>query len=160
MTRLFSCFLALALLTIISCSSPEEPYFDRMENVKLQAAALNGNVSIKGDAIIVNPNAVSAQLDKMDLIVFVEGNQVAEITQNENAQLAAGKENAIPVVINMKLKDVFKDIKTDWMSLLGSSLQNKEVKYKIEGDIWVNLAGQSIKLPFDYEDVEPLRIKR
>ncbi len=160
MTRLLTSLFVLSLLFAAGCSSPEYPYFDRMENVKLQAAALNGNVTIKGDAIIINPNDVGAQLDKMDLVAFVEGNKVAEITQNENAQLAAGKENAIPVVINMKLKDVFTDIKTDWMSLLGSSLQNKEIKYKIEGDIWINLAGQSIKVPFDYEDVEPLRIKR
>ncbi len=152
--RLFA-FIAASLF-IFSCSSPQEPSFKEIKNVKFTDISIRDGLKaiFKGDAVLNNPNSLGATITGLDLEMFVDGKKVSDIDQNLSASMPANSDFTLPLEFAVPLKDVFQDIKPS----LGGIFKKREVNYEIMGDIKIGLGGVDIKVPMTYSGTEELKL--
>lgn len=141
---------------IISCSSPQNPEFKTLENVKFKSAALGSGLNFKmtADAVFHNPNAVGINISALDLDVFVNEKKVSDVKQNVAASIDGNSDFKLPLEFDIPLKEIFKDIKP----ALGEIFKKHEVDYQLKGTATVSVAGVDIDIPVDYKDKEELKL--
>lgn len=136
-------------LFLTSCSTPEAPEFQKLENVKFKSASLAGmNFTLTADAIFHNNNVLGADITAMDLEMFVNEKKVSDIKQNVTATMGGSSDFTLPLEIEVPLKQVLKDIKPT----LGGLLKKPEINYHLKGTITVSIAGVKANVPMDYAD--------
>jgi len=86
--------LSIILITIVSCKVNEKPEFLRVENIKVLESTRE-HITLKADAFFMNNNNVSGQLQTDEIKVFVNGNEMANVS-SENFKVPAKKEFSIP----------------------------------------------------------------
>lgn len=143
---------ALAAISILaSCSSSfTKPTFEKMSALKLRPPSLKGEIVLTANAIFNNPNAFGLDIDKMELIVKIDGKKVADITQDITAIMAAKTDFSLPLKIKVPAKEVFDNVKA---GLFAQLFKNKKVTVEINGDMIVSKAGVKMTVPFNTVDI-------
>ncbi len=144
---------ALILLTLGACSSPQQPVFKTLENIKFNSITLKKPYSVKldADAVFHNPNSVGAQIKALDFDVFVNGKKATHVDQEVSSKMPANADFVLPIICSVSLKDVFKDLK------LQDLFSPKVIDYKIVGHLTIDLgAGVGVDIPFEHADKEDL----
>ncbi len=154
MKRIFYFLLLGSLLTVISCSAPEKPEFRKLENVKFKSASIKDmKVTLTGDAVLFNPNALGANISGMDFDIFANGKKVTKVRQEITATIPANNTFKLPLEFDIPVKEVFKDFKPTITNIFNK----KKLNYKVDGHLIVNLAGANIKVPVTHEDEEEIK---
>ncbi len=152
--KVLQLFFVISVLLMSSCSGPESPEFKKLENVKVVSASLQKmSITLSGDAVLFNPNPVGAKVSAMDFDVYANEKKVTNIKQNVTASISGNSEFKLPLEFDIPIKDVIEDFKPT----LSDVFNKKELKYKIQGNLIVNLAGAKIKIPVEYEDTEEIK---
>ncbi len=155
MKRFIFSTIILSLAFLFSCSGPEAPVFQKLENVKFKSASIGKwNFVLTADAVFNNPNPVGAEMTALDLDLFINGKKVSDITQNVTATIGGSTEFQLPIEIDVPMKEVFKDIKLD----LTDILKKQSVEYELKGTATVSVAGVKVKVPIEYEDKEEIKL--
>lgn len=156
-TIILSLFVSISLLGLVfSCTGPQEPIFTGMENLKVDMIS-TGRITITGDAVYHNPNAIGGTLTATAINVTVNEVEAATIEQNVEIPVPAQSEFRVPLTFNTTPREIFN---RDAGGLLGgvvNALVDKKVNVHYEGQITVKLAGISYTAPIEYE--EEVKIK-
>lgn len=149
-------FLLSTALFLFSCSTPEAPEFQRLENVRFKSASITNlmNFTLTANAVFNNPHPVGATITALDLEMFVNGEKVSDIKQNVSAPISGNSDFKLPLEIEVPLTKVLKDIKPT----LGELFKKREISYQLKGTATVSVAGVEVNIPVDYEDKEELKL--
>jgi len=150
MNRILGLLLCFCLLN--ACTKPEQPTFQKLENIKFNSLSIRKPYTVKLDANarFHNPNKLGAQIKSTDFDLFINGIKTTHINQDVSVKMPAQSDFSLPISGTIPLQDVFKDLK------LKDILKSMKIEYQIVGYLTIDLAGVAIKVPFDYEGEESL----
>lgn len=140
----------LLLLFVAACSLPQEVAFQRIENVKLSGISFKDkNVLLTADAVFNNPNSVALNVKGIRAKAYIDGEEVSTIREQLEAEMPANSVFTLPITIEIPTKKI--------VGNLGSFIQqftsNKKAVIRMEGAINVQVLGQEVAVPFDYEEL-------
>lgn len=150
-TFLYLLFGISLISLVLSCTGPQEPIFTGMENLKVDMIS-TGRITITGDAVYHNPNAIGGTLTATSINVTVNEVEAATIDQNVEIPVPAQSEFRVPLTFNTTPREIFK---RDAGGLLGgvvNALVDKKVKVHYDGQVTVKLAGIAYTAPIEYEE--------
>lgn len=149
MSRLI--YLCAFLFVLSSCSDAvKSPEFKGVENLKIKKATIN-YAEVDGYAIYHNPNIVGGVLTKTDIDIFVNGKKITKINQKMDVKVPAEDDFKIPVTFNFNPRDLANKEDGILKSVL-KNLKNKKVDVQYKGTVTIEILGQAIDVPVDFED--------
>lgn len=91
-----------------------------MENVKFRSLVFSGPaaISLTGDAVFNNPNAIGATVTEVDLDVFINGKKASHVHQNMSVDVPAKAEFRLPLKMDISLKNLMEDGKSQLSFLM------------------------------------------
>ena len=144
--------LSTILFTFIGCSVNEKPEFLRVENIQVLESTAD-YVTLTADALFINPNDISGELKSDGIKVFVNDNEMANVS-TESFKVPAKKEFTIPLKANIAADSIFSNKSLG--GLLGSLLSQK-LKVQYVGKIKYKVLGFSHS--YDIDKTEEVKIK-
>ncbi|MEY8848727.1 LEA type 2 family protein [Psychroserpens sp. XS_ASV72] len=144
--------LSTLLVTFLSCSVKEKPEFLFVENINVIETSRN-TITVSADAYFKNPNDIGGELQTDEIKVFVNGNEMAQVSA-ERFEVPAKKEFSIPLKAKIPTDSLLSD--KSLTALLGSLL-SKKIKVQYKGDIKYKVFGFSHSYSID--KTEDLKIK-
>jgi len=142
-----------SLLFVLSCSAPEEPTFQKLQNVKFDSFGLSPlSITLNADAIFHNPNSLGAKITEMDFDVYINNKKSTHIRQDLQSTMPAKSDFALPIKYKIPLKEVFKGIK------LQEIMKMRSLKYKMDGHLKIGLGSVEVKVPVTYEGEEKIQL--
>ena len=136
-------FLAVSLT---SCFDYEDVDFKGVQKFGLEDRS-GGNITIRLDLKVSNPNKYNITIKKSALDVFVSGNKVGKAKMKNDIVLKKNKEDVYPLYLTLSEKDLLGSA----MSSLGSLLSGS-MKVGIKGNIKAKVYGVGKKFPIDVEE--------
>lgn len=133
-----------------ACTAPTAPEFEGLKDVKIAKAGVN-NISLTGDALYNNPNAISGKLVNTNILVFVDGIEVTKIKQKESIDVPANSDFKVPVFISFDPKTLI----TENKGFLKNALKNlvkRNIELKYLGAVTIELAGIQFDVPVEYSE--------
>ncbi len=140
----------LFVLLLSACSMPQEVSFKNLENIKLSAVSFQEkNVSLKADAIFHNPNSVKLKVKGIRAKAYIDGEEMSTIREQLETEMPAKSDFSLPVSIEIPTKKILGNLG----GLLKQLTNKKQATIKMEGAINVEVLGQEIAVPFEYEEL-------
>jgi len=144
--------LGVFISVLISCTVNEAPEFIGIKNIKVVESSKTF-ITIKGDGLFKNPNDIGGKLQADEIIVYVNGNEMATVT-SDSFNVPAKEEFTIPLKVNIPTDSIFSNKNVG--GLIGSLFSQKiEVKY--QGKIKYKVFGFSHSYTVD--ETENIKIK-
>lgn len=144
---------SLISMVLVSCNlKPKAPEFRSVENIVPSYDA--GDVTIKGDIIMYNPNAVGFDIVSTDIDVFINQKDVYNITELKAINAKNKSEFTIPLDITFPAEKVYKGFLSTGLGLISS----KTVTFKLQGDINYEVKGIPFTKKVDF--AKELKISR
>lgn len=131
-----------------------EPYFVKMENVRVTNFTRDGIV-LTGKALCNNPNNLEAKLNACDIKVSANGKHVGDVNQRFSTKVPANSDFSVPLTVTFSPRKVFK--LTELLGAAFTSLKGKKIFVKYTGKIVVNILGQDLDFPVEYDQDVPLK---
>ncbi len=138
--------LLLTVLSVASCSRPEEPEFVRMKNLKVEEFT-EEVVKISGTAILYNPNNFAITAKEADVEVTVNDQAVGKAKQIAEVNVPAKSEFEIPLNANFAPEEIYDNLLS---GLIGYIMKGEfDVHYK--GVIRIKVSGVVFRVPVDHK---------
>lgn len=136
--------LIFSILTIllVSCSTPKELEYREFRNFTIDKLGFS-STAIKMDLVYYNPNNFGMQLKSTDLDIFLDNTYLGHTVQQEFVSIPRREEFAIPIKIDMDMKNL---LKNGLITLLSS-----EVTVKVTGTVKVGKGNIFKSFPVNYE---------
>jgi len=154
MKSIFSLFLLIAFLCLVSCGSSKDVTFKEMTNVKIKSLETNGTLKITADAVLNNPRRVGAKVTYLECAVSVNGEELAEVAQLKETKVPKRSDFSVPLETSVSIKKVIGNA----LSMAKSVLGDGKVDVKMKGTVKVKVFGKTFTVPFDYEEETPVSL--
>jgi LEA14-like dessication related protein len=156
--KMMRTYLFLALLGTLfgACTRPQEPIFKRLAELKATKVSTR-EITISGQAVYHNPNALGLTLTATDIEVFIEDLPVAHIQQDLAIEVPAQAEFRVPLTFRAKPQDIYQNDRNGLIGGAINALLNKQVEVHYQGSITVSMAGINYEAPIDYREEVALR---
>jgi len=145
-------FLRIGIITLISfvfltsCFDYEDVEFRGVQNVGLEGRS-EGNITLRIDMKVNNPNNYNIKIKKSALDVYVNGSKVGRTKMKNNIVLKKNYQEVYPLYLSLSEKE----LKSSALSTIGSFLKGS-MKIRIKGDIKAKVYGVGKKFPIDIEE--------
>ncbi len=145
-------FLRIGIITLISfvfltsCFDYEDVEFRGVQNVGLEGRS-EGNITLRIDMKVNNPNNYNIKIKKSALDVYVNGSKVGRTKMKNNIVLKKNYQEVYPLYLSLSEKE----LKSSALSAIGSFLKGS-MKVRIKGDIKAKVYGVGKKFPIDIEE--------
>ena len=150
-------FLRIGIITLISfvfltsCFDYEDVEFKGVQNVALEGRS-EGNITLRIDMKVNNPNNYNLKIKKSSLDIFVNGVKIGKTKMKNNIVLKKNQQDEYPLYLTLSEKE----LKGSALSTIGSFLKGS-MKVRIKGDIKAKVYGVGKKFPIDIEEPVNLR---
>jgi LEA14-like dessication related protein len=132
----------LLTILLISCSTPKELEYRDFRNFTIDKLGFSSS-AIKMDLVYYNPNNFGLQLKTTDLDIFLDNNYLGHTIQDELVSIPRREEFAIPIKIDVDMKNLLKN---------GfATLMSNEVTIKVTGTVKVGKGSIFKSFPVNYE---------
>lgn len=145
-------FISLFFTLLFNCSITEQPKFVGLEKIKVINATLQ-SITLRADALFINPNDVGGILKADDLKVYINDTEVATIVSDE-FDVPSKKTFKISLTTVVATDSLMH--KKNLGSLLGS-LISQRLKVQYKGAIKYKILGYSSTYAVD--ETQELKIK-
>ena len=133
---------------------PQEVAFKKIENVKLSGISFKEkNVILTADAVYNNPNAVSLNVKGIRAKAYIDGEEVSTVREQLEAEMPANSDFSLPITIEIPTKKLVGNLG----SLIKQFTSDKKAVIRMEGAINVEVLGQEIAVPFNYEELYDMK---
>lgn len=143
--------ILLLTASLWSCSSPQEPEFLRLEQIKATNISTT-KINFTGEAVFYNPNAIGGSLTSTDILVTTNGIEVATISQDKTTSIPANAEFSVPVHFNTSPEKIFGDDTKSILSGVINALLKKSVDLQFKGKVHFKIGGIPFKTDIDIEE--------
>jgi LEA14-like dessication related protein len=99
--------LLLGLSLLSSCFQYDDVVYQGFDNVKMTKPK-DGQMNIKFNLKLDNPNNYKIKIKPSDVTVFVGGKELGQIHLTETLVIDKRSEKSYPLSVDLKLKDLFK----------------------------------------------------
>lgn len=147
-------FLVLVLL-ISSCSVQQEPVFIKVDNVEVISFGLD-TIKLKANAFFENPNDVGGKITTDEIVILVNGEEVAQVFSDE-FRVPARKEFSVPLIAHIPTKNILNSNKNGVLEGLISSLFSNKINVRIKGNLEYVVFG--FKRDFLVDKTQEIKIK-
>lgn len=142
----------LALFTVVffvlfGCSISKKPVFLKVDDVQL-VSLQSDTIRLKANAYFQNPNDVGGKISTDQIIVIVNGAELAQVS-SEEFKVPSRKDFTIPLSVVIPAKRVFENNKNGILGGLINTLLNKTIKVQFKGDLKYKVLGFSKVYPVD-----------
>ena len=136
---LIACLTGLLLQ---SCGPKEDIEFKYVKDVIVDG---NTEPTLRGKAVLYNPNKQRMKLRKINVDVYVNDKKTARIDQEPSLQIPSEAEFTVPLEVKLNMKEL------GFMDTLFGMLGGKKTKIRYKGTISVTYKGIPVRVPVDYE---------
>tara|TARA_B110000503_G_scaffold65424_1_gene102843 strand:+ start:188 stop:652 length:465 start_codon:yes stop_codon:yes gene_type:complete len=147
-------FLGFILL-FYGCSVKKSPVFIKVDDLQLTSFALD-TIRLQANAYFQNPNDVGGEISTDEIIVLVNGEEVAQVYADE-FKVPARNEFSIPLKVVIPAKRVFDHKKNGILGGLINSFLTKKVKVQFKGNLKYAVFG--LKKEFLIDKTQDIKIK-
>ncbi|MFC0604541.1 LEA type 2 family protein [Winogradskyella pulchriflava] len=145
--------LFLLFFTLVfNCTVTEKPEFIGLENIKVVNSNIQ-TITLKADALFMNPNDVGGSLKTDDLKVYINDTEVATVVSDE-FNVPSKKNFTIPLIVAVATDSIMDNKSLG--GLLGS-LISQRLKVQYKGDIKYKVLGYSST--YSVDETQELKIK-
>lgn len=145
--------LFLLFFTLVfNCTVTEKPAFIGLENIKVVNSNIQ-TITLKADALFMNPNDVGGSLKTDDLKVYINDTEVATVVSDE-FNVPSKKNFTIPLIVAVATDSIIDNKSLG--GLLGS-LISQRLKVQYKGDIKYKVFGYSST--YSVDETQELKIK-
>ena len=142
----------LVLFTVVffvlfGCSISKKPVFLKVDDVQL-VSLQSDTIRLKANAYFQNPNDVGGKISTDQIIVIVNGAELAQVS-SEEFKVPSRKDFTIPLSVVIPAKRVFENNKNGILGGLMNTLLNKTIKVQFKGDLKYKVLGFSKVYPVD-----------
>lgn len=142
----------LVLFTVVffvlfGCSISKKPVFLKVDDVQL-VSLQSDTIRLKANAYFQNPNDVGGKISTDQIIVIVNGAELAQVS-SEEFKVPSRKDFTIPLSVVIPAKRVFENNKNGILGGLINTLLNKTIKVQFKGDLKYKVLGFSKVYPVD-----------
>lgn len=130
--------LSTICLLILGCSVKEKPIFIGIKNIEV-IESTSKHITLTANANFMNPNDIGGELQTDEIKVFVNNNEVAQVS-SKSFKVPAKKEFSIPLKTRIPIDSLWSN--KNLSGLLGS-LFTKKIKVQYTGDIKYKVFGFS-----------------
>ena len=134
-----------------SCLDYEDVEFKGVQNFGIEDRSA-GNITVRIELKVNNPNNYNIKIKKSSLDVFVNGAEVGKTKMKNNIVLKKNHQDVYPLYLTLSEKE----LKGSALSSIGSFLKGS-MKVRIKGDIKAKVYGVGKKFPIDMEEQVNLR---
>ena len=145
-------FISLFFTILFNCTVTEKPKFIGLENIKVVDSNIK-SITLKADALFINPNDVGGTLKTEDLKVYINETQVATLV-SEKFNVPSKENFTIPLTVSVATDSIID--KNSIGGLLGS-LISQRLKVQYKGDIKYKVMGYSSTYTLD--ETQEIKIK-
>jgi len=140
-------YFAVFILLISSCAVNKKPVFIKVDNIKVLKATAS-SITLSADALFKNPNDIGGKISTDAIKVIINGAKVATVSSKQ-FKVPARKEFAIPLMVEIPTKRIFKNNKNGIIGGLLNSILNKSIKIQFKGVLRYKVLGFSKVYPID-----------
>ena len=153
MKKLFFFSLCISLM-MSACNSIVEPTLERVEDVDVVHMSKD-KLELNAYMILNNPNGFALDLDRADLVAYVDDIELAKIEQTYETSMPEEGEFKMPININMDLKKLYGE---NPIAAIGKGIQimsDRKLVVQFKGTIHVGKGVAKVLVPIDQmEEVE------
>jgi LEA14-like dessication related protein len=151
-TAIKNILFILPLICFLGCKEPQAPVLKEIRNIKV-GNVLNNELYVAGEAVIINPNSFKALLNDIELIVSIDGQQIAVIEEETEHLILPNEDSAIPLKGRIDLKAVEKIMNKQGLKIL----LGEELPIQFQGYARAKVKGVNMKIPIRFSDRINLR---
>ena len=145
-------FISIFFTLLFNCTVTEQPEFIGLENIKVVNSNIQ-SITLKADALFINPNDVGGSLKTDDLKVYINETEVATVV-SDKFDVPSKKNFTIPLIVSVATDSIID--KKSLGGLLGSLISQK-LKVQYKGDIKYKVLGYSSTYLVD--ETQELKVK-
>jgi len=157
--RIITIILSVILIGVLAVSALyyfvfdkyEYPYFEKIENIRIEKVDINKKMELSfvADMRFYNPSPFEVQLSGLYSEVFINEEKTTVINQKLEQLIPGNDAFVLPIRFNIPLleKGLLKDI----TSILTGSWKNKSVDIRSAGTITITVAKMDMDIPFDHQ---------
>jgi len=135
-----------SIFFLTSCFDYEDVEFKGVQNFGLEGRS-GGNITVRIDLNVNNPNNYNIKIKKSSLDVFVNGSKVGKTKMKNNIVLKKNQQDVYPLYLTFSEKE----LKSSALASIGSLLTGR-MKVRIKGNIKAKVYGIGKKFPIDVEE--------
>jgi len=135
-----------SIVFLTSCFDYEDVDFRGVQNVGIEDRS-GGNITVRIDMKVNNPNNYNIKIKKSALDVFVNGSKIGKTKMKKSIVLKKNTEDVYPLYLTLNEKD----LRGSAIASIGSILSGS-MKIRIKGDIKAKVYGIGKKFPIDIEE--------
>lgn len=140
-----------SIFFLTSCFDYEDVEFKGVKNFGVENRS-DGNITVRIDLKVNNPNNYNIKIKKSSLDIFVNGAKIGKTKMKNNIVLKKNQQDEYPLYLTLSEKE----LKGSALSTIGSFLKGS-MKVRIKGDIKAKVYGVGKKFPIDIEEPVNLR---
>ena len=134
-----------SIVFLTSCFDYEDVEFKGVQSLGLKEP-FGGNVAVRIDVKVNNPNNYNIKMKKSTLDVFVNGLKVCKTKMQNNIVLKKNHEDVYPLYLTLGEKE----LKNSALASI-TTLMTGSVKVRVKGDVKTKAYGILKKFPIDME---------
>jgi LEA14-like dessication related protein len=127
--------LALGLGLFTSCFQYDDVVYQGFDNVKMSKPK-DGQMNIKFDLKLDNPNKYKIKIKPSDVTVFVGGKELGQIHLTETLVIDKRSEKSYPLSLDLKMKDLFKSGLGGMFEMMTKQTVSLRIKGFVRGSVY------------------------
>jgi len=135
-----------SIVFLTSCFDYEDVEFKGVQNIGLEGRS-GGNITVRIDMKVNNPNNYNIKIKKSSLDVFVNGSKIGKTKIKNDITLKKNRQDVYSLYLALNEKE----LKGSVLSSIGSLLRGS-MKVRIKGNIKAKVYGFGKKFPIDVEE--------
>ena len=135
-----------SIVFLTSCFDYEDVEFKGVQNIGLEGRS-GGNITVRIDMKVNNPNNSNIKIKKSSLDVFVNSSKVGKTKMKNDVVLKKNHQDVYPLYLTFSEKE----LKSSALASIGSLLTGR-MKVRIKGNIKAKVYGIGKKFPIDVEE--------
>jgi LEA14-like dessication related protein len=135
-----------SIVFLTSCFDYEDVEFKGVQNIGLEGRS-GGNITVRIDMKVSNPNNYNIKIKKSSLDVFVNSSKVGKTKMKNDVVLKKNHQDVYPLYLTFSEKE----LKSSALASIGSLLTGR-MKVRIKGNIKAKVYGIGKKFPIDVEE--------
>ncbi len=140
---------------LVSCSVQKKPIFVNIDTIKI-VDITQEKVLISAFAHFKNPNDVGGELETKGIKVLINDIEMADVS-SEMFKIPARKEFAVPLLVEIPLKELQEKLNKNFLENLIGTLLNQKMKVQFKGQIKYKVLGYSNY--YNVDEVQTVKIK-
>lgn len=143
--------LAFSIVYYFVFDKYDYPFFERIENIRIEQVDLHQKASISfiADLQFYNPSPISIPLSGLYSEIFINGEKTTAFQQDLNQTMPGKGTIAVPIRFDIPLTG--KGVLGEKSAFMDGSWKNRLIDIRAKGTITIKVANMDMDIPFNHQ---------